>query len=261
MKNSRQTIEARRNKILAIVRKTGDIRVKDVARHLHISEITVRRDMQFLEDKHYVERYYGGARVVTEKKAPSKEYITVCRENIARFAAGLVEDGDTIFINTSSTALMMIPFIKAKNVTVITNNGNAVNMPKGHRVRVLLTGGELYNIKGTMVGDFALENLARVTAKKAFVGCSGLSMQNGMTTEILEEVNLNRAMVQRVVGKTYILADHTKLGKNSSFVSVPVDAIENVITDAGAPASVIEAMKRSGLNVDVVPTSPMEDDE
>ena len=82
----------------------------------------------------------------------------------------MVEDGDTIFINTSSTALAMVPYIHAKNVVVITNNGNAITIPHSAEVTIILTGGELRHIKGTMVGEFALDNINMVSTRKTFLG-------------------------------------------------------------------------------------------
>lgn len=261
MKRSRDIVDTRRKKILAILQKTGDVRVMDIANHLKVSEITVRRDLQYLEDQKIIERYYGGARVRQEPQKVKRNEITVCRDNIARFAASLVEDKDTIFINTSSTALGMIKYITARDVTVITNNANAILEQKSHSVKVILTGGELYNIKGTLVGEFAKNNLLRVNAKKAFLGCAGLSLETGMTTEILNEVDLNQAMLQRVTGTAYIMCDHTKFEKNSSFTSCGIESLTNIITDAKAPLEDLQALREKGIHVDLVSALEPDDEE
>lgn len=249
MKKSRDVVNTRRSELLKIIEKTGDVRVMDIAQHLKVSEVTVRRDLQILEDKKVIERYYGGARVRRPSEKPRRDSIAVCKDNIARFAASLVEDGDTIFINTSSTALLMLRYVTAKEVSVITNNGNAIVSPKPHGVKVILTGGELYNIKGTLVGEFALANINKVTAKKAFVGCSGLSLENGMTTDILNEVEINKAMLQRVTDCAYIIADHSKIGRNSSFVSCELDMITHVITDELADENIMKGFRDYGVEV------------
>jgi DeoR/GlpR family transcriptional regulator of sugar metabolism len=249
MKRSRDIVDSRRKKIIAILQKTGDIRVMDIASHLKVSEITVRRDLQYLEDMKVIDRYYGGARVRQETQKERRSEIALKRDQIARLAASLVEDKDTIFINTSSTALEMIKYIDAKDVTVITNNANAILEQKSHSVKVILTGGELYNIKGTLVGEFAKNNLLRVNAKKAFLGCAGLSLENGMTTEILNEVDLNQAMLQHVTGRAFIMCDHTKLGKSSSFISCGMDMIREVITDDRADKEYVKALRERGVHV------------
>ena len=116
-------------------------------------------------------------------------------------------------------------------------------------VSVVLTGGELHANKGALTGEFALNNLVKVTAKKCFLGCSGLSAENGMTTEILNEVNINQLMLKRVTGPAYILADHSKLGNNSSFVSIPLSKIKNIITDNRANDEMMAPFKELGINV------------
>lgn len=247
MKVSRSVVDKRREKMLSMINKTGDIKVPEIASVFKISEITVRRDLQYFEDRRLIERYYGGARIIDKTAVKKEDALLIYKENIAKYAAKLVEDGDSIFINTSSTALEMLKYIKAKNVTVITNNGNAINARHSSAVTIILTGGELRHIKGTMVGEFALDSLSKVTAKKSFIGCSGISIESGMTTEILNEVKINEAMISRVVGKTYILADNTKFGINSSFVSCPIDSIKNIITDEKANAEIVEILREKGV--------------
>lgn len=171
------------------------------------------------------------------------------REQIARYAAGLVEDGDSIFINTSSTALAMVKYITSRNVTIITNNGNIINEKNPSHATIILLGGELRYVKGAMVGDFAMNNLAQVTAKKSFMGCGGICPDIGMTTELLNEVNLNQMMFERVSKGSYILADCTKFGKRSSFVSCPPELIANIITDADAPSDLVREFREKGTLV------------
>lgn len=250
MKRSRELVENRRDRLLEELKISGNVKVQDLAESLHVSPITIRRDLQYLEDQKKLERFYGGAAVMEcGRAATEQDEIKLCRNRIAQYAASLTEDGDTLFINTSSTALQMIKYIKDKRVTVITNNGKAIYMERSPNVAVILSGGELREIKEAMVGEFASNNISKVTAKKSFIGCSGLSVESGMTTEILSEVNLNQLMLERVTGTSYILADHTKLGRNSSFVSCPTASILNIITDDKAPEEIVNGFRERGIHV------------
>lgn len=249
MKKSRSEVEERRGRILAMVSERGEVEVAPLAEEFQVSLLTIRRDLQVLEDEQYLERYYGGARrglkLAEELVKNERDLI---RESIARYAASFVEPGDSIFINTSSTALRMVKYIK-QTVTVITNNGNIINMATPPGVTVVLTGGELRYKKGAMVGDFAVSSLLRVTAKKSFIGCGGLCADVGMTTEILNEVNINQAMFERISGKAYILADSTKIGKYKSFVSCPTECITDIITDSGAPREELDKFRSRGITI------------
>ncbi len=254
MKVEKFMVDQRRTNIYEKLKLNENIKPEELAGMFNVSVITIRRDLQVLEDQMKIKRFYGGLSVLKdetslmERPDLSKE-IHEDRDAVSRYAASLVEDGDTIFINTSYTALKIITYLENKRVTVITNNGRAINIDHSPLVSVVLTGGELFAIKGAMTGEFALNNLERVTAKKCFLGCSGLSLENGMTTEILNEVNINQVMMNRVTGSTYILADHSKLGNNSSFVSIPLTKIKNIITDPRATDEMIEPFKVRGINV------------
>ena len=109
-------------------------------------------------------------------------------QRISRKAAQFVEAGDTIFINTSRTALHVLRFIDAPNVTVITNNVLATSIPHRSDMTLILTGGEVRYPKYAMVGDVAQRTIQSIRANKAFLGCSGLSVDKGMTTEEIDQI-------------------------------------------------------------------------
>lgn len=252
VRNSRAEVERRRKEILAIVEECGEITQAALARRLGVTVQTIKRDSEYLDKKALLERIYGGVRKKADQNNGGGDQVgevSICRKRIAEYAASLVEDGDCIFINTSSTALQMLPLIRKRDVTVITNNGNAINTPHTSEVTVILTGGELRYQKGSMVGDFALGTLSGVIAKKCFMGCSGFSLESGMTTEHANEVNINEMMFARVSGRAYILADHRKIGKNSSFVSCPANHVTDVITDTNVSELMAGRFKKSGIRL------------
>lgn len=245
MKASRSIVNSRRERILETVRSEGDVTVNTLAEQLQVSPLTIRRDLQYLQEHQLLERFYGGARTGTGEKVKQNSR-ELRKEKIARYAASLVEDRDSIFINTSSTALAMVKYITSRNVTIITNNGNIVDEENPSQATIILLGGELRYTKGAMVGDFTRNNLAQVTAKKCFMGCSGLSPDIGMTTEMVSEVNLNQMMFKRVTGSAYILADSSKFGERIGSISCPPEKIENIITDSEAPAQLVREFRELG---------------
>ncbi|MCP1102974.1 DeoR/GlpR family transcriptional regulator of sugar metabolism [Aequitasia blattaphilus] len=248
MKREKAYVDGRRSQIVEILNKNPEANVNQLAKRLGVSVITIRRDLQYLEENKQVKRFYGGA-VVTDQADNAQDEVSLYRELIARYAATLVEDEDTIFINTSRNALQMIRYVEKDNVTVITNNGKAINYEKGDGVSIILTGGELRYPKEAMVGDFAVRNLQNIFAKKAFVGCSGISSLTGMTTEIANEVNVNQLMIDHATQAVYILADHTKIGRNSSFTSCGIDMVQHLITDEKADPEELELLREKGVHI------------
>lgn len=248
MKRERAYVEGRRHQVLDMLQRNPQIRVDELAKRLDVSVVTIRRDLQFLEEKKQITRFYGGARV-SKEAAGYMDDVTIYRDLIARHAAQFVEDGDTIFINTSRNALSMIKYIKSRHVTVITNNGKAISQEKADGVDLILTGGEVRHPKEALVGDFATKSLQNIYAKKAFIGCAGISAMAGMSTEIANEVNVNQLMIEHTVQEVYLLADHTKVGHNSSFTSCGIEMVKHLITDEMAPEEELEQMRMLGVDV------------
>ncbi len=251
MKRERAYVDGRRKQILEIMKENPKVRVDDLAERFQVSLITIRRDLQYLEDRNQLVRFYGGATFANQEEIKENE-IKLYRSLIAQYAATLVENGDSLFINTSANALQMLEYIDKTNVTVITNNGKAIHTNHASGVSVILTGGELRHPKNAMLGDFAMRNLQTVFPKKAFMGCSGISTMSGMTTEIAGEVKINELMIHNATREVYVLADHTKVGKNSSFTSSPIQGIKHLITDEKAPQEVLSELENAGVQIHLV---------
>jgi len=248
MKREKICVDNRRDSIIKLIQSNPHLRVNELAKQLDVSLITIRRDLQFLEDHGYIKRTHGGA-VPMDSEETKEDEVQVYRRLIAQYAATLVEDGDTLFINTSSNALQMLQYVTRNNVTAITNNGKVLYREYGSGINVILTGGELRYPKDAMVGDYAIRNLQTVFAKKAFVGCSGLTPDAGMMTEIASEVSVNEIMVNHSTEAVYLMADHTKIGKRSSFTSCAIEKINYLITDEKAPQDILDELRSKGVQV------------
>jgi len=251
MKMHRSVVDERRKAILTILSKEPEISAEALALRLHVSPVTIRRDLQYWEEKNRISRHYGGAKIVQSFQEAHSELndIEIRKNKIAKRAAEFVEDGDTIFINTSSTALLILSYIKGKRVNVITNNANAVFIQKDFKINVILTGGELREPKESMVGEFALNNLSRVSSNKTFIGCSGISAEVGITTAVLAEVAINELMLRQSTGTRFVLADSTKIGHNHSFVSNTLNRVDILITDTLADEAECEAIAEKNVRI------------
>lgn len=250
MKMSKEVVDTRRKQIMQKIQAKGTVNVEDLASELNVTPLTIRRDLQYWEDLGAIERYYGGARLiqsfVENNEVDNNE---AYKHAIAKYAAAHVEDGDTIFINTSSTALLLLKYIKGKHITVITNNGKAIFEEYDPLIQIVLTGGEIRNPKESMVGDFALNNVQRVKANKAFLGCSGFDSEVGMSTAILSEVSINEAMISRCSDEAFILADATKINYVHQFIVAKPDLFHYLITDNRVPEEDISEFADKGIKV------------
>ncbi len=256
MKNSKSVVFKRQQALLKELREEKTIDVETMAKKLDVSPTTIRRDLIMFEKQNLIERFHGGATLLEEslreEDIPTDNHETEDREQkqlIARYAAELVEDGDTIFINSSSTALLMLDYLKGKNVIVVTNNSFAVNHPHDPQVDIIMTGGEIYQRRKSLVGEFALHTLTKIIADKAFIGVGGISADGGITTSVLPETAINETMLRRCQGKRYVLAANSKIGREHNFHSADLSQVDCLITCEGGKESKIAAIQNSGVEV------------
>lgn len=256
MKNSKANVEARQKNILQYVRKAGEVNSYDLVDEFKISIMTVRRDLEELEQKHLLKRTHGGACTldyVKGSKSLSKN-IRICRDLISRYASSLIKDNDCIFINGSRTALKMLEYVGNKSVTVYTNNGLAFGRKFPENVSIHMTGGELRN--HILVGDATMRNILDVTANKTFIGCWAVYDDGAFLYNIPNEIGINEAMISRTTEDLYILADHSKLQRHdnleSSYGSCIYDRKVTLITDNQADTEIIEKLRASGIEIIIV---------
>ena len=255
MKRDQSSVEKRRSQIMQKIRETGEVKVEDLAKEFDLSCMTVRRDLQYLEDLNLVTRFYGGAVVNPEYRCASEEEeLELYRRQLSRYAATKVLSGETVFINGSMAALGLMDYVTAHNVHIITNNANAVNKKPHKGVSVILTGGELRD--HVMVGESVMRFLLRATADKTFLGCAGVTPNGEFCYNIPTEIGINETMIARTTKELYILADHTKLGNPEATIEkygrCTYDRQVTLITDEKADPKTVESLRARGIEVCLV---------
>ncbi|MDE7243275.1 MAG: DeoR/GlpR family DNA-binding transcription regulator [Oscillospiraceae bacterium] len=249
MKKDRQSVDARRIKVLSMIRERQKIKVEELAAYFNVSLMTIRRDLQILEEKGLVGRFYGGATVdFCAAPVSERDSVALYRQLIARYAAALVMDGDNLFINGSSTALSLLDYVGEKTVHVFTNNGAVVNREFPAGVEITLSGGTLRGQSHILTGDCAMRNLLMAQAENAFMGCSGISPDGEILCGIPTELGINETMISHA-RRYYILADYTKIGKTGTYASFSLEKTGTIITDEMAPAAVVEQLRTIGMTV------------
>lgn len=255
MKRPRSSVDERRLEILKKIQDQDEIKVEELAEEFGLSLMTVRRDLQFLESRQLITRFYGGATAkLTSRPLTEEEEIQMYRQRIAQFATRFINSGDTLFINGSRTALDVLTYLQSSNIHVITNNGAAIGAKYPSNVTVTLTGGELRN--HVMVGDYVMRNLLNMTANKTFIGCAAITSQGEFCYNIPMEIGINEAMISRTTQGLYILADHTKLQKTSltenRYGSCIYESPWTLITDEKADPDIVAELRGMGKQVYVV---------
>jgi DeoR/GlpR family transcriptional regulator of sugar metabolism len=245
MKRSRLGIGLRRDKIVQILKVKGFMLASEFARQLNVCQQTIQKDFEAMEKIGQIELWGDGAILLIDEEGNTlSANLAICKHAIAMRAAQYVEQGDNIFINSSYTALLMLPYIKARDVTVITNNARAVGIKRKDDMTLILTGGEVRSPGNVLLGDFALNTMEKISVSKSFLGCSGITAQKGMTTSVLQESTINDLILAKTSGKRFILADRTKIGRISNFACGTCDRLSCLITDSMASRSEVKKLRR-----------------
>ena len=251
-------IEERRKKIMEILTQEGKVKVVELSKRFGISEVTIRSDLSELEAAGMLERIHGGA-ISTHKAYYNMSLHDRMRTNedekrkIAQACASLISDGDTIMINSGTTTLYVLQELKSlKNLTVVTNSitiAQEVGHYKG--IYVILLGGNLNPQYQFTYGDDTINQLKKYKADKLILSVDGISAEEGVTTYLHLEAEVNRQMISRV-NKTIVVADYTKLGRTSFAYIDSLESIDAVITDRRANQDEVKLIVKRGVEVRLV---------
>lgn len=251
MKRSQSYVKVRQKNILDYIESNGIANVMSLSKLFNISPLTVRRDLDELQEMGKIERYHGGA-VAKDKSSKNSTLnlkIIACKHAIAKQAATMVDDNDTIFVNSSSTALLVLKYITAKRVTIITNNAKALFAARPNDSVLFFTGGEIRTPKDAMVGEFAVNSISSVTANKCFMGCAGVSPTKGVMSTVLQEASVNQLMYKQTYGQRILLADYRRFDCIHPFKACSIDEITHIIYDTNVAAKTVEPYKKLGINI------------
>jgi DeoR/GlpR family transcriptional regulator of sugar metabolism len=227
----------RQTRLLELLHMQGLVTVGELARSYHVSEETIRRDLQQLEARESgVARTYGGAyltrAVTTDIPVNVRENIALQRkEAIAAVCDQLVKEGETVMLDSSTTAVEVAARLqRRKSLTVITNSLRIAERMAGSEAKVICAGGTLRHSQLSFVGPATGEALGRFCADKAFVSCVGVSLEDGLTDSDEREAEVRRLMLARAREKI-LIADDTKLGKTFFSLIAPLEGIDCLATD------------------------------
>lgn len=250
--------EERRREILEILDRDGRVLVNDLARRFHISQITIRKDLEFLHGQGVVERTHGGALPVQsgallDPSLREKEQLHRKQKmQIAHSAVRLVEEGQSVLLDSGTTTTAIARALKnMARLTVITNAVNIAAELAGTDVEVILTGGTLRKNSFSLVGPLAERTLRQLSADILFLGVDGFDTSAGLFTPNLLESEVNRAMVA-IARRTIAVCDSSKFGRRSLCNITPVGSVHEVITDKQIPKSDLRALKEAGVKVTLV---------
>ena len=245
---------SRAQAILTTLRSSGRVVVNDLARQLGVSTVTIRRDLDGLERRSLLRRVRGGAVGVGGSTEGSFETrlrdSRAAKQAIARAAAGLVEDGDVIAIDSSTTGYYLAhELLGHRNLLVVTNSLRLTALlAEQSTARVLVLGGLLRRSAGSLVGPACDVVASRGRISKGFFGLTGLSPTHGLMDISAEETQTKQALAKACV-ETFALFHSAKVGGFGLQTFVPTSMITGLFTDDGAPPEFVRQWSDLGVQV------------
>jgi DeoR/GlpR family transcriptional regulator of sugar metabolism len=252
---SRALARQRHEVILAEVRRRGAVRVSELAALLGVSDMTVRRDLEVLDEAGVIDKVHGGATLRDERSTDEPGFEAKSSRNtrekhaIALAAAALVRPGTAIGITAGTTTWQLTyHIVDIANLTVVTNSvrvADVLHQSQRADRTVVLTGG-VRTPSDALVGPVAVAALRSLHLDSVFMGVHGMNSRAGFTTPNLMEAETNRAFVD-ATEHLVVLADHTKWGTTGLSSMAPLERAAVVITDRGlAPSAVAILEERVG---------------
>jgi DeoR/GlpR family transcriptional regulator of sugar metabolism len=249
--------EAKRTfRILEDLEQAGSLSVTELAEKYEVSRETIRRDLLRLESDGLLRRMHGGA--VRSSNRIDLEIPFTLREKrfaaqkfqIGREAAKLIQDGDTVIIDDSSTALQVAKSISQKvRVTVLTNSFSVANhFIRRNNVRTIFLGGDVRERSYSCVGPSTAQFVRSYRVDVLILGCEGISIEDGLTDSYDVEVELKTTMIA-AASKTVVVVDSNKFGKAYFAKVAPIQVASVIVTDSGLPDEIRTELTRSGVTV------------
>jgi len=257
-RGSQMLIEERRQYIVGLVQTHGRVLVEELSVSLGISRITIRKDLDYLQERGLVSRTHGGALLpgngaISDPTLQEKEgRHSQEKVRIAAAAVNLVQEGQCVLLDSGTTTTVIARALKRfSRLTIITNAVNIAGELSGTDFEVLLTGGSLRKNSFSLVGPLAEDMLHEMHADILFLGVDGFDLEVGLTTPNVMESRVNRAMV-KASSLVVAVCDSTKFNRRSLSKIVDASAIHHVITDSGLPPETAEALRSAGIKLTLV---------
>lgn len=249
----------RRRKILKMLRAGSSIDTSSLSRSLGVSEMTIRRDLRFLEDQNSIVRSYGGAtlarRINLEFQFDQRRQGNLAaKQAIGRVASRLVTEGETVFIDTGTTTLEFARVLARQGIpiTVATSSLAVGSELWGQEhIKVLMLGGQLREGSPDLTGPLCEHSLQLLQASRAFLGCDALSPERGFFARDTEGARVSATMLKYAAWRC-ILADGNKFEQQAPVRYAGVDEIDLIVTDNSAPSEQLEQLRQSARAIEVV---------
>jgi DeoR/GlpR family transcriptional regulator of sugar metabolism len=258
------TQHERMQHVLHLLDTRDSVQVSELAESFSVSEVTVRSDLTSLASQGLVARVRGGVRALQQGQSEVgfdlRLRLEVERKRaIARSAAAMIDEGQAVALDASTTAYYLALELRNKRELVVVTNGLlvATALADAPGITVLVTGGILRLSAMSLVGDLGTDVLRTTRINKGFLGARGLSLERGLMDLNPDEVRIKQEMAD-ACEEIYGIFDGTKWHRSALLSFVPVEELAGIVTDSSAPADEVAAWRAAGVEVVTADPGPRE---
>ena len=241
----------RQEEILEILNKNKSATVEELAKELFVSGATIRRDLAAMEKQGLIKRSHGGAMTFKSSAEESAFAIreqenTSAKRAIATLAFRLLKNGDSVFLDSSSTTGFVVPLMNNLKYLSVTTIGlrNAMLLSQVSNIKVYIAGGQIHNRSNSITGTDTMDYIKRIHADISLISCSGVDIKAGFTDADIEQAKLKRQM-REISEKLAMLCDSAKFGKTFMCTDFSFNEIDYVITDKTPPEEYLSAIAKT----------------
>jgi DeoR/GlpR family transcriptional regulator of sugar metabolism len=244
----------RRQKIVEFIQKDRKVHVSNLSQLFDVTEETIRRDLEKLENENMLSRTYGGAilnqHTNEDLPFPTRKSTNIeLKQKIALKATDLIKDGTTIMMDTSTTCLELMPFLQDKrDLTIITNSIKIPYDFSNSNFNIISTGGTLRAYSLALVGPVAQNTLQNYHVDMAIMSCKGLSLDKGIMESNEPESELKKEMIKQAK-KIILLVDHFKFDKIAFIKLLDYSDIDYLITDCEPTKTWMDLLSKHNIQV------------
>lgn len=244
-------LNQRQQQILDRMAVDGEVKLAELKAMFDVTEMTLRRDMEKLEQWGHIKRTFGGAIIVGNDITLQERTGVFIEEKvrIGKKAAQRIQPGESIFLDGGSTTLQVARFIPVnQNITVVTNALNIAAELQGKQISTIVIGGMLMDQTSTLVGPVATQALEKMAFNRAFIGTTGVSLKHGFSNSNMHESEIKRLAIQQA-SEVNVVMDHSKFGKQDLFSFASLKLVDRIITDQMPDQAFEEAFKEETVDI------------
>jgi DeoR/GlpR family transcriptional regulator of sugar metabolism len=253
-------VQQRRGITLELLQECGEVSVAELSERAGVSQMTVRRDLEALEQEGALRRVHGGAiDLASRRDAPPTPYSVRAQRarddkvRIGEAAAAMLSERETVILDVGTTTLQVAKALpRRRNLVVLTPSLQIANVLAKHRgIRLMVTGGTVTAGELSLVGDLAEEAFSRLRFDTLVMGIGGIDVASGCTEFSLDDARVKRAALE-CVRRCIVVADSSKLGKVTFAKVCPLERVDVLVTDSGAAKESLAALETERVEVVVV---------